>query len=157
MQPRPSRRAVLLTVLLTALLAAPLALAKGAALILPRHTPGARYSKVTQATISTTICVKGWTKTVRPPSSYTSALKKVQLVEWQYADTNRAHFEEDHLISLELGGAPRSKRNLWPQPWAQARRDDNGMEARLHRQVCNGTLTLRQARLQEVAYKRKFG
>ena len=135
------------------------ALAQGvpAALVLPTHTPGARYSKVTQATISTTICVKGWTKTIRPPSSYTSALKKVQLVVWQYADTNPAHFEEDHLISLELGGAPRSKRNLWPQPWSQARRDDNGIEARLHRQVCNGTLTLRKARAQEVAYKHKFG
>jgi hypothetical protein len=77
-----------------------------ATLILPTHTPGARYSKVTQGTIKTTICVKGWTATIRPPSSYTSALKRVQLVVWQYADTNQAHYEEDHLISLELGGAP---------------------------------------------------
>jgi hypothetical protein len=51
-----------------------------ATLILPTHTPGARYSKVTQGTIKTTICVKGWTATIRPPSSYTSALKRVQLV-----------------------------------------------------------------------------
>jgi hypothetical protein len=133
------------------------ALAGSNSLILPTHTPGARYSKVTQATISKTICVKGWTDTVRPPSSYTSALKRVQLVVWQYADTNQAHYEEDHLISLELGGAPRSKKNLWPQPWPQARREDHGIEARLHRRVCNGTLTLRQARLQEVAYKHKYG
>jgi hypothetical protein len=118
--------------------------------------PGIRYYKVTQATISKTICVKGWTATIRPPSSYTSALKRVQLVVWQYADTNQAHYEEDHLISLELGGAPRSKKNLWPQPWPQARRDDHGIEARPHRQVCNSTLTLRQARLQEVAYKHKY-
>jgi hypothetical protein len=87
----------------------------------------------------------------------TSALKRVQLVVWQYADTNQAHYEEDHLISLELGGAPRSKKNLWPQPWPQARRDDHGIEARLHRQVCNGTLTLRQARHAELVYKSKFG
>jgi hypothetical protein len=128
-----------------------------ATLILPTHTPGARYSKVTQGTIKTTICVKGWTATIRPPSSYTSALKRVQLVVWQYADTNQAHYEEDHLISLELGGAPRSKKNLWPQPWPQARRDDHGIEARLHRRVSNGTLTLRQARAEEVAYKHRFG
>jgi hypothetical protein len=49
------------------------------ALILPTHTPGARYSKVTQATISKTVCVKGWTTTIRPPASYTNALKKQQL------------------------------------------------------------------------------
>jgi hypothetical protein len=61
------------------------------------------------------------------------------------------------LISLELGGAPRSTRNLWPKPWKQVRRDDNGIEAPLHRQVCDGTLTLRQARAQEVLYKHKFG
>jgi hypothetical protein len=48
-------------------------------------------------------------------------------------------------------------RNLWPEPWSQAHRDDNGIEARLHRQVCSGTLTLRQARLQEVAYKHAHG
>jgi hypothetical protein len=58
---------------------------------------------------------------------------------------------------LELGGAPRSKKNLWPEPWSQARRDDNGIEARLHRQVCNRALTLRKARLQEVPYKHAHG
>jgi hypothetical protein len=68
---------------LGALLAAGLAFAGTSALILPTHTPGARYSKVTQATISKTICVKGWTATIRPPTSYTNALKKAQLVEWQ--------------------------------------------------------------------------
>jgi hypothetical protein len=54
-------------------------------------------------------------------------------------------FEEDHLVSLELGGAPHSTRNLWPEPWSQAHRDDNGIEASLHRKLCDGTLTLRQA------------
>ena len=46
-------------VALGALLAAGLALAGATTLILPNHTPGARYSKVTQATIATTICKKG--------------------------------------------------------------------------------------------------
>jgi hypothetical protein len=62
------------------------------------------------------------------------------------------------LTRARRGAAPlRSKKNLWPQPWPQARREDHGIEARLHRRVCNGTLTLRQARLQEVAYKHKYG
>jgi len=87
----------------TALLGAALALGAATALILPTHTPGARYSKVTQATISSTICKKGWTATIRRPAGYTNALK---LAEWHYADQNPSHYEEDHLISLELGGAP---------------------------------------------------
>jgi len=81
MRPWLNRR-VLLVVLVaavTTLLGAGLALAAATALILPTRTPGARYSKVTQATIATTICKSGWTKTIRPPASYTNALKKEQL------------------------------------------------------------------------------
>jgi hypothetical protein len=95
-------------------------------------------------TISSTVCVKGWTKTIRPPASYTSALKKQQLAEWGYADQNLAHYEEDHLISLELGGAPYSKKNLWPEPWSQAHKSDP-RENGWHKKLCNGTLTLMQA------------
>ncbi len=149
-------RVVLLALVAAAVVAAG-ALASSAALILPTHTPGVRYSAVTQKTLFKTVCRVGWTKTIRPPASYTNALKKKQLVLFQYADLNPSHFEEDHLVSLELGGAPRATRNLWPQPWTQARRDDNGIEASLHRKLCNGTLTLRQARAQEIAYKHRFG
>ena len=61
------------------------------------------------------------------------------------------------MTSLELGGAPYSKKNRWPQPWSQARRDDHGIEARLHHQVRHGTLTLKQARHAELIYKRAHG
>ena len=40
-----------------------------------RCTPGAFNLDVTQATINSTICVSGWTSTIRPPSSYTTRLK----------------------------------------------------------------------------------
>ena len=42
-------------------------------------TPGATNPEVTQENIHDTICVKGWTDTVRPPSSYTNKLKTTQL------------------------------------------------------------------------------
>jgi hypothetical protein len=72
MRSKLSRRALLVGVVLgTALLLAAFALAGATALIVPTHTPGARYSKVTQATIAKTICKSGWTKTIRPPASYT--------------------------------------------------------------------------------------
>src|SRR5438046_8611580 len=154
MRARSSRRASLVALAAVAApLAAALALAGATALILPTHTPGVRYSKVTQATISKTICVKGWTATIRPPTSYTNALKKAQLAEWHYADQNPSHYEEDHLISLEVGGAPWSKKNLWPEPHSQSAKSDPRENA-WHKRVCNGTLTLKQARAQELAYKR---
>ena len=126
------------------------------ALILPTHTPGARYAPVTQGTVASTICRAGWTATIRPPVSYTNALKQRQLVAWGYADRNPGDYEEDHLISLELGGAPRSQRNLWPQPWPQARADDQ-LENAWHAMVCSGKLTLTQAQTLELAYKRAHG
>jgi len=111
---------------------------------------------VTQATISSTVCVKGWTATIRPPASYTSALKRTQLAAWHYADQNPSHYEEDHLISLELGGAPWSKRNLWPEPHSQSAKSDPRENA-WHKRLCNETLPLKQARARELAYKRKHG
>jgi hypothetical protein len=153
-----SRRALLVTLLVVsgALLGAAIVSAGVTALILPTHTLGARYYKVKQATISSTVCVKGWTKSIRPPASYTTALKKQQLVEWGYADQNPSHYEEDHLISLELGGAPYSKKNLWPEPWSQARKSDPRENA-WHKALCTGNLTLKQARARELAYKRTRG
>ncbi len=155
---RPSRPAFAITLLAISatLLFAAFALAGATALILPIHTLGSRYYKVKQATIWTTVCVSGWTKTIRPPASYTSALKKQQLADWGYADQNPAHYEEDHLISLELGGAPRSKKNLWPEPRSQAKESDP-LENAWHKQLCNGTLTLKQAQHAELAYKRAHG
>jgi hypothetical protein len=48
-------------------------------------------------------------------------------------------------------GAPRSHKNLWPEPWPQAHRNDPRENA-WHKKVCNGTLTLRQAQKAELAY-----
>src|SRR6266540_6335186 len=61
---------------------------------------------VTQATIGTTICVPRWTAKVRPPSSYTSALKRRQIAA-EHLPGRPADYEEDHVVPLALGGAPR--------------------------------------------------
>jgi hypothetical protein len=119
----------------------------------PRLTPGALNPAVSQATIGTTICVSGWTATIRPPSSYTSALKVQQIAQYGYGDTSTADYEEDHLISLELGGAPTDPRNLWPEPYASSLADGrptgahvkDGYETRLKNEVCAGTIALAQA------------
>jgi hypothetical protein len=107
---------------------------------------------VTQATISQTICRSGWTATIRPPASYTDALKRQQLQqfasqhegdpEWSVAGT-----EEDHRLSLDLGGAPRDPMNLSPEVHrASVLKDqDEAVLGGSQGQVCRGQLTLEQA------------
>lgn len=127
-----------------------------AALILPVHTPGVRNPAVTQTTIKKTVCIRGWTATIRPPYQYTLALKEMQIGAWGYTNREPRAYEEDHFVPLELGGAPRDPRNLWPEPWAQADKSDP-LENRLHAQVCAGQITLTAARRQIVRFKRIHG
>ena len=54
-------------------------------------TPGAINPNVTQANIQQTVCIKGYTKTIRPPAYFTNKLKKRQLRQYGYADTNPKH------------------------------------------------------------------
>lgn len=58
----------------------------------------------------------------------------------------RAGWEVDHLISIELGGS-NDLANLWPEPAdpAPGYRQKDLIENELHRQVCAGTTTLSDA------------
>jgi len=87
--------------------------AAGAILPNSARTPGATNPAVTQANIGQTICVSGYTATIRPDSSITTELKKEQLASgYAYkGDTATGAYEEDHLISLEIGGAPNVEAN----------------------------------------------
>jgi len=120
-----------------------------AAADLPDHnlTPGAIDPSVTQQNIHETVCVKGYTKTVRPPAYFTNKLKKSQIREYGYDDTNPRDYEEDHLIPLNIGGKPDDPRNLWPQPknsqWNAAKKDE--LEFKLYKQVCDGRVPLAEA------------
>ena len=121
----------------------------------PVRTPGVLNPDVTQATIGTTICVQGWTRSVRPPTEYTNALKLRQMRAYGEIGPPSA-FQEDHLISLELGGHPTDPRNLWPEPYPRASRVDT-IENALNAEVSNGSLTLAQAQEKESALKHNQG
>jgi hypothetical protein len=120
----------------------------------PCHTGAITYCAlnpaVTQATIATTICVSGWTATVRPPSSYTSSLKVQQLAAFGYADQNPRDYEEDHRVPLELGGAPRDTSNLSPERGASPNPKDSAENA-ARADVCAGRATLQQEQVAFVA------
>jgi hypothetical protein len=109
-------------------------------------TPGVINPNVTQANIKQTICLSGWTKTIRPPASYTNKLKLKQMKDLGLTG-KPSDYEEDHLISLELGGNPTDPKNLWPQLWNGnwgAHKKDV-IETRLKVLVCSGKVTLADA------------
>jgi hypothetical protein len=113
-------------------------------------TPGEANPDVTQGNIKKTICVPGWTarKGYRPTTTFTNKLKQKQLAEGPYKSRLKmSYFEEDHLISLELGGCPTCEKNLWPQPWTGTMNahDKDKLENALHKDVCLGKLTLKEA------------
>jgi len=121
----------------------------GAVLPNSARTPGAINPAVSQANIGRTICVSGWTATIRPPSSYTTELKVQQLASgYTYkGDTAKGDYEEDHLVSLELGGAPSAEANLWPEPYKapEGARVKDVVENKLHSLVCDHAVSLATA------------
>ena len=121
----------------------------------PLRTPGVLNPDVTQANIRSTICTSGWTRTVRPPTDYTNDLKRKQMEAYGRAGST-TDYQEDHLISLGLGGDPTDPRNLWPEPYPRASEVDR-IENDLNAQVCSGELTLEQAQQREDTLKHTDG
>lgn len=110
--------------------------------------PGVLFADVTQANIVATICVSGWTATVRPTTSFTQGLKKLMLTRASVDPSDAALYKLDHFVPLALGGHPRAEDNLWLQRWDgvwNARIKDR-LERRLQVMVCAGQITLRTAR-----------
>jgi hypothetical protein len=119
----------------------------------PKRTPGSINPNVTEDNLAITICQVGWTASIRPPSAYTSTLKLVQIVEYGYSDRSPSHYQEDHLVPLELGGSVRDPTNLWPEPNDIVLADGtevgsdakDNLENALRRRVCAGTMQLGDA------------
>jgi len=118
------------------LLAAPAA-ADDAAVLDPR---------VTQETLAETVCVHGYTRSVRPGWRWARAMKDRALAAVGLGPEARGAYQLDHRMPLVLGGAARDPANLTLQESSEARIKD-GMERRLGCLVCKGELLLEEARL----------
>jgi hypothetical protein len=124
----------------------------------PLMTPGTLNANITQDTIGATICNPNWhginpwthkdeqgAASIRPPASYTTSLKKAQMAANRLPGSP-TDYEEDHLISLELGGNPVDFENLWPEAYrVPGPKEKDQVENWLHDQVCAGAMTLRGA------------
>lgn len=108
-----------------------------------RCTPGAIRARATLATI----CSNGYSRRVRPPESYTEALKLTQMRAYHLPGRVR-EYEEDHLVPLSIGGAPRNPANLWPEPRYGPNNagEKDELETWAARMACAGRIPL--ARLQ---------
>jgi uncharacterized protein DUF3761 len=125
-----------------------------------RCSPGAYDPRVSQANIGSTICVSGYSESVRNvPESEKRA------VYAEYGITHHApySYEVDHIVSLELGGS-NDIANLYPESYtiADGARVKDRLENWLHRAVCDGGVPLRAAQRQIatnwlVAYHRYLG
>jgi len=59
------------------------------------------------------------------------------------SDKTPSHYEEDHFISLELGGNPRDPKSLWPEMWgtpgtpltSRGPKAKDAVENELHKEV----------------------
>jgi hypothetical protein len=101
-------------------------------------TPGAVLTTDIQ-----TICVSGYSKTVR----HTSGKLKAQIYREYGIERKSGKYEIDHLIPLSIGGADVAE-NLWPEsyesePWNAVVKDR--LELKLHELICHRDLDIRVA------------
>jgi hypothetical protein len=77
----------------------------------PNLTPGAVNPDITQANIHSTICVAGYTMSIRSPANYDNAIKRKMIDQYGYKDKKMADYELDHLVPVDIGGSQTDPRN----------------------------------------------
>ena len=108
---------------------------------------GAIDPAITSTNFYETICIPGYTKTVRPPVSVTNRIKKQMLRDTGIGESHIREYELDHVIPLALGGHPSRLENLQLQLWEGhngAKRKDR-IEVKMQCLVCSGQVRLDQA------------
>lgn len=114
-----------------------------------RLTPGA-----TREVSMAVICKVGSTKDVR---HVTATMKREVFHRYGFVEGKYkpGDYEIDHFISLELGG-DNDIENLWPEAYCPVgnkplktgcfgAREKDRVETSLHRQICNGSISIEQA------------
>jgi hypothetical protein len=92
-----------------------------------------------------TVCQRGFAESVRHPYDTDWRRFRVEVFRAHgIAHDAWSSYTVDHLVPLELDGAPLDLRNVWPEPKAGAAEKD-AVESALHEAVCyRRTLTLEQ-------------
>jgi hypothetical protein len=99
---------------------------------------------VTPENIDETICVKGYSSSIRPPQVYTDRVKRHLMREAGIPIEFIHDYVLDHVIPISSGGSPTDLRNLRLQPRDLSLAKDRA-ENRSHQFICDGRLDLRSA------------
>lgn len=110
--------------------------------------PGALNPDVRADTVHSTICIPGYTATVRPSTSFTNGVKVKLMREAGLPSADAGAYELDHRVPLALGGHPRALANFQLQPWdgPEGAKAKDRLEKRLQMLVCAGRVPLDDAR-----------
>lgn len=141
---RPPQNATVTVPVLVPRSASPAGASQSAPCVQTSHGCIALNPDVSQQTIAWTICATGYTKSVRPTTRFSQAVKAKLLRQAGLDESHMSDFELDHIVPLALGGHPRNLSNLALQPWDGehgAKRKD-ALEVRMHNLVCHGHVTL---------------
>jgi cytochrome c-type biogenesis protein CcmH/NrfF len=96
------------------------------------------------ATIAETICTSGYTKEIRPSTTYTNGVKFKLMREAGIPRSESETYALDHIVPLVLGGSPRSIDNLRLLTAAENSRKSR-IEVKLRCMVCSGHIPLEEA------------
>lgn len=116
---------------------------------------GLATNEVTQTNIDKTICVPGWTSTIRPPATIARAIKVHMMNSQSIPIDKLSEYQLDHIVPLCLGGDPESLDNLQLQHNDDAKLKDK-MERKICCMVCSGQVKLSEARKQIENWKSNY-
>ncbi|WP_174479514.1 hypothetical protein [Paraburkholderia heleia] len=104
-------------------------------------------TRVTQESVTDTICRPGYADTVAPPFDETMALKDRMLAARGIGADDGVGYALDRRVPIVLGGAPDATANFDLIPWGghAGERRKSLLTVRLKRCVCAGRMTLAQA------------
>ena len=104
-------------------------------------------TRVTQESVTDTICRSGYADTVAPPFDQTMALKDRMLAARGIDSDEGVGYALDRHVPIVLGGSPDATANFDLLPWGghAGERRKSLLTVRLKRCVCAGRLTLAQA------------
>lgn len=115
-------------------------------------------ASLTAGSVATTdtakVCTPGYATDLRPRGTLWLRLKEQAYRRYSIPRGHHSYidaaghrhpaYEIDHLIPLEIGGAPDDIRNLWPQTIVEAKAKDK-VENALHALVCSGQMPITEA------------
>jgi hypothetical protein len=90
-----------------------------------------------------TICRRGYAARARPSEQHGERIKLALLDRYRATEPS-ASYVLDQLVAVEDGGSPTDRRNMWPQPIAQAKQKD-AIEDYLRLEICAGKVTVQRA------------